>query len=117
MRALLLSLLSLLIFPAAPALAESVPAPQCVIAGCNGQLCVAADSPEMTYTCEWDAPQDCYGKFGNCARQADGSCGWGNSSELARCLQNPDTFTGTELRPRFNDNGFKGDERNPWLQP
>ena len=68
----------------------------------------------MEYVCEWEAAQDCYGKFSRCETQADGECGWTPTGELAQCLQNPDTYTGTALRPQFNDGSRQGMERTPW---
>jgi len=61
----------------------------CAVAGCSGQLCVSADEAGgIITTCEYRAEYACY-KEASCEPQADGKCGWSQTSELQRCLANP----------------------------
>lgn len=55
----------------------------CKITGCSGQIC--ADDEVMT-TCEFRQEYACY-KNAKCERQSDGKCGWTQTSELTKCLQ------------------------------
>jgi hypothetical protein len=59
----------------------------CEPAGCSGQVCAPAGS-EIVTTCEWRAEYACY-RDAACEMQADGSCGWTDTSELAACLASP----------------------------
>ena len=61
----------------------------CAVAGCSGQLCVSAeDASEVVTTCEFRAEYACYRKA-SCEPQANGKCGWTQTSELKRCLASP----------------------------
>ncbi len=61
----------------------------CAVAGCSGQLCVSTDEAgEIITTCEYRAEYACY-KEASCEPQADGKCGWTQTSELKKCLANP----------------------------
>jgi len=61
----------------------------CVVAGCSGQLCVSAEeASEIVTTCEFRAEYACY-KEASCEPQADGKCGWTQTSDLKRCLASP----------------------------
>lgn len=66
------------------------PAPSlaCVAGGCSSQLCIEEGSGGIS-TCEWLAEYACYQDLGECARQADGECGWTESTELLECLEDP----------------------------
>src|SRR3989344_3635208 len=61
----------------------------CAVAGCSGQLCVSAEEAgEIFTTCEYRAEYACY-KEASCEPQADGTCGWTQTTELRACLNNP----------------------------
>ncbi len=57
----------------------------CKRSGCSGQLCVSADSPEFSTTCEMRPEYLCY-QQATCEAQADGSCGFTETAELQACL-------------------------------
>lgn len=57
----------------------------CRPTGCSGQVC---SDQEVITTCEYRADYACY-KTAKCGRQAGGQCGWTQTPELTRCLQNP----------------------------
>ncbi len=57
----------------------------CYVGGCSGQLCT--DQPNALSTCEARPEYACY-KTAECARQANGQCGWTQTAELAACLAN-----------------------------
>lgn len=62
----------------------------CAIAGCSGQICVRSDiADSLVTTCEFRAEYACY-REASCEPQADGICGWTETSELRQCLANPD---------------------------
>ncbi|MEK7509876.1 MAG: hypothetical protein AAB605_04145 [Patescibacteria group bacterium] len=64
----------------------------CAVAGCSGQLCVSADEAgTIVTTCEYRAEYACY-REASCEPQADGKCGWTQTSDLQRCLANPPTM-------------------------
>ncbi len=58
----------------------------CYKGGCGGQLC--SEEEGMVSTCEFEPEHACY-RSAECARQADGACGWTQTPELTECLQNP----------------------------
>jgi hypothetical protein len=58
----------------------------CHIEGCSGQLCT--DREGVNTTCEYMAEYACYGNA-VCDRQSNGLCGWTQTPELTKCLQNP----------------------------
>ena len=58
----------------------------CRPTGCSGQIC--ADEDVIT-TCEFTSEYACYQEHGECARQADGACGWTDTAELNECLNDP----------------------------
>lgn len=55
----------------------------CRPTGCSGQVC--SDEDVIT-TCEYRAEYACY-KNAKCERQADGKCGWSETDELKKCLE------------------------------
>ncbi len=71
---------------------SSRPAPPkvaCAPAGCSSQLCVDADkAAETVSTCEFRAEYACY-RTARCEQQANGTCGWTQTTELTTCLQHP----------------------------
>jgi hypothetical protein len=54
----------------------------CVKTGCSGQLCFER---HMASTCEWRPEYACY-RNAECARQADGACGWTETPTFRSCL-------------------------------
>ncbi|MBI4080042.1 hypothetical protein HY414_02355 [Candidatus Kaiserbacteria bacterium] len=70
----------------------------CAVAGCSGELCVSAEEAgEVVTTCEYRAEYTCY-KEASCEPQADGKCGWTQTSELQACLKNPHLLDPSELQ-------------------
>lgn len=57
----------------------------CRPTGCSGQICSDVD---VASTCEYRSEYACY-RTAECKRQANGSCGWTQSSTLLACLANP----------------------------
>jgi hypothetical protein len=55
----------------------------CVVTGCSGQICADED---VASTCEWLDEYACYQDHGICERDAEGTCGWRPTAELAACL-------------------------------
>lgn len=65
----------------------------CVPAGCNGELCVAADEASgITTSCAYKPEYVCYATQGKCEVQSSGKCGWTQTPSLLRCLKNPKAF-------------------------
>eukprot|EP00484_Ammonia_sp_Unknown_P031059 CAMPEP_0197027744 /NCGR_PEP_ID=MMETSP1384-20130603/7629_1 /TAXON_ID=29189 /ORGANISM="Ammonia sp." /LENGTH=270 /DNA_ID=CAMNT_0042456643 /DNA_START=32 /DNA_END=844 /DNA_ORIENTATION=+ len=62
----------------------------CKITGCNGELCVAADSDIDASICVVKCEYKCL-RFQSCAMNADGKCAWsvneGKETEYASCIQ------------------------------
>lgn len=58
----------------------------CFKGGCSGQLC--SDQEGLNSTCEFRPEYACY-RTAECARQADGTCGWTPTAELTACLASP----------------------------
>lgn len=56
---------------------------ECKRGGCSSQVCT--DENVIT-TCEWKEEYACYNKNAKCERQTDGECGWTQTAELTRCL-------------------------------
>lgn len=66
----------------------------CAVAGCSGQLCVAAiEADNIMTTCEYRAEYGCY-REASCEPQASGQCGWTQTPELTQCLANPPAIEG-----------------------
>lgn len=57
----------------------------CKRAGCNGQLCIDANSQDKVSSCDFKPEYVCYQKA-QCERQLDGDCGFTPSDELSQCL-------------------------------
>jgi len=87
MRVALIALLFACGSKSAPPASQPAPANDCVKTGCSGTVC-AEPGKEVVTTCEYKAEYACYEKAA-CERQADHSCGWTQSPELASCLQHP----------------------------
>ena len=61
----------------------------CAVAGCSGQVCVSAEEAGgIVTTCEFRAEYACY-REASCEPQADGKCGWTQTSALKKCLADP----------------------------
>jgi hypothetical protein len=56
----------------------------CFIGGCSAQIC--SDQKDVASTCEYRPEYMCY-KSEKCERQANGSCGWTQTSSLTMCLK------------------------------
>jgi hypothetical protein len=59
---------------------------KCVITGCNGELCTTPDDPAFS-TCLWKAEYECYKKYGVCAANSKGECGWRQTKQLIQCIK------------------------------
>ena len=59
----------------------------CVHGGCSSQLCTEASDEPIASTCEFREEYACY-QAAECARQADGQCGFTESDALSECLAN-----------------------------
>lgn len=57
---------------------------KCFVGGCSSHVC--SDDPNVVTTCEWKEEYACY-KQAKCERQADGQCGWTETSELNSCIE------------------------------
>ncbi|HEY5921339.1 MAG TPA: DUF6748 domain-containing protein [Kofleriaceae bacterium] len=55
----------------------------CYVGGCSSQVC--SDRDDVITTCEWRDEYACY-QTATCERQADGMCGWTQTTELLACL-------------------------------
>lgn len=66
---------------------------ECVIGGCNGELCLdkEANDKGVASICLYKPEFACY-KSAKCEKQANGKCGWTQTSELKACLSNPPTY-------------------------
>lgn len=61
----------------------------CVPAGCSGTICAElSEAANIVTTCEYRAEYACY-KLTTCERQANGQCGWTQTTEFASCLASP----------------------------
>jgi hypothetical protein len=58
---------------------------KCVRAGCSGQLCMEEGQPGGITTCEFLPQYGCYHQA-DCARQANGECGFTVTDTLMECL-------------------------------
>ena len=55
--------------------------------GCSGTVC-AEPGREVITTCEMKPEYACY-QNADCSRQKDGTCGWTQTEDLAKCLAAP----------------------------
>lgn len=59
--------------------------PTCYVGGCSGVSC--SDDPNIMSTCEWRDEYSCYKNSSTkCERQANGQCGWTQTSALTQCI-------------------------------
>jgi hypothetical protein len=56
----------------------------CFATGCSGEVC--ADH-EVVTICMMRPEHECYQRYGECARQPDGECGWTPTAELTACVE------------------------------
>jgi hypothetical protein len=56
----------------------------CYIGGCSQQIC--SDQPDAVSDCAYRPEYSCY-QSGQCGRQADGKCGWTQTTALTSCLE------------------------------
>lgn len=59
---------------------------ECVITGCNDELCSDIVQPRVGI-CVWKPEYQCYHEYGVCQEIQPGNCGWVQSPELVECLQ------------------------------
>ena len=62
---------------------DEVTEKQCFVGGCSGQIC--SDQEGVISTCEFRPEYACY-QDAKCEVQADGNCGWTQTTELQACL-------------------------------
>ncbi|KAJ3083143.1 hypothetical protein HK102_001229 [Quaeritorhiza haematococci] len=83
------------------AVAQDGPTPtkQCVKAGCNGELCVDAETASTINPgiCIWQPEFECF-KSAACEVQTNGDCGFTQTSELNRCIADVKAQTELELQ-------------------
>lgn len=58
----------------------------CKIGGCNSEICTNGDSEEIVSICIYKEEFACY-KTAVCKKQSNGKCGWTQTDELIKCLQ------------------------------
>ena len=67
---------------------------KCRIGGCNSELCLGINDPEMFSTCAITdnqiAEQACRHQFARCEMQSTGSCGWSYDPQYHTCVGNTD---------------------------
>jgi len=59
----------------------------CKVAGCSGELCISASSPDIASTCIWKDEYACF-KYSICEQQILGKCAWTKTPEYLNCLKN-----------------------------
>ncbi len=68
------------------------PAGNCIVSGCNGELCIDENFGKGASTCVWQEKYQCY-KSAKCERQSGGKCDWTQTTELKSCLSRYPTPT------------------------
>lgn len=58
---------------------------ECVVGGCNGELCQDASDAPLASICLYKPEYECY-KSATCERQVEGNCDWTQTEELTSCL-------------------------------
>lgn len=118
--------------PPSPKSPEPAPAPKpappklnCVVGGCNKEICTSADEKPAVSICIFKPEFICYQKA-RCEVQPTGKCGWTQTQELTACIANAKTAVedvipppppptpipppprpaATEIRLEADDNGF-----------
>ncbi len=69
----------------------------CATGGCSGELCSEASGDPILSPCIYREEFACYADA-ECARQADGECGWTQTEELEACLNDAGSGASGELR-------------------
>jgi hypothetical protein len=69
----------------------------CATGGCSGELCTEASGDPIASPCIYREEFACYADA-ECARQADGECGWTPSEKLETCLNDAGNGERGELR-------------------
>ncbi|KKS97745.1 MAG: hypothetical protein UV73_C0005G0022 [Candidatus Gottesmanbacteria bacterium GW2011_GWA2_43_14] len=64
---------------------KAVPAGNCRVSGCNGEICQPEKEEPLNSICIYREEFECY-KNAECVLQEDGSCGWTKTEELTACL-------------------------------
>ena len=59
---------------------------ECVISGCNGEICQDKDEEPLFSVCIYKPEYECY-KLTTCKRQKDGKCGFTETEEFKDCLK------------------------------
>ena len=59
-------------------------ATSCFVGGCSSEIC--SNNPSIVSPCIWKEEFACY-KTAECKRQVSGQCGWTQTQELTKCLQ------------------------------
>jgi hypothetical protein len=69
----------------ADASSETLTSPGCMRTGCSNHR-GTEQGEAVVSTCQWKEEYACY-KTARCEKQANGKCGWSESSELTSCLK------------------------------
>ncbi len=60
----------------------------CVIRGCNSQLCVDERNSNVNTSCQWQPEYACYALHNaRCERQNNGYCSWTKTNALDQCIE------------------------------
>ena len=59
---------------------------ECVISGCNGEICQDKNDEPLFSVCIYKPEYECY-KLTTCKRQKDGKCGFTETEEFNACLK------------------------------
>lgn len=74
-----------------------VPAEECLITGCNQEICSDVEQPKVGI-CLWKPEYACYHQFGICEKDLNGTCSWTQTEQLLECLKKLQQETaGTEV--------------------
>lgn len=70
-----------------PIISKKQPLDNCVPAGCSGEMCLEeSEAHDRVTACVYFNKYSCYKKHSTCKRQANGMCGWTQTSGLQFCL-------------------------------
>lgn len=58
---------------------------ECVVGGCNGEICQGTNDESIASICLWNEKFACY-KTAKCEVQKNGACGWTMDQSLTNCL-------------------------------
>lgn len=68
---------------------------ECMIGGCNSELCSEASEDLKASICLYEPKFECY-NTATCEKQINGKCGWTQTEELTRCLTKAGTTNSEE---------------------